>query len=32
MKDWHKLEPDVTRLMNKHFNYGRAGHKCPARP
>ena len=27
MKDWHKLEPDVTRLMNKHFNYGRAGHK-----
>lgn len=27
MKNWHKLEPDVTRLMNKHFNYGRAGHK-----
>jgi len=27
MKDWHKLEPDVVRLMNKHYNVGRAGHR-----
>ena len=27
MKDWHKLDADVVRLMNKHFTTGRSGHK-----
>lgn len=27
MKNWKTLEPDVTRLMNKHFTPGRAGRK-----
>ena len=25
MKDWHTVEPDLYRLMNKHFTRGRAG-------
>lgn len=27
MKDWFTLEPDVFRLMNKHYTRGRGGHK-----
>ena len=27
MKDWKTLEPDVVRLMNKHYNAGRGGNK-----
>ena len=27
MKDWHKLDADVVKLMNKHFTTGRSGHK-----
>lgn len=27
MKDWKTLQPDVTRLMNKHFTKGRGGNK-----
>ncbi|QGH79681.1 lysin A [Gordonia phage Anon] len=27
MPDYFKVEPDITRLMNKHFSYGRAGRK-----
>ena len=25
MKDWHTLDADVVRLMNKHYNAGRGG-------
>ena len=27
MKDWFTLEPDVFKLMNKHYTRGRAGNK-----
>lgn len=27
MKDWKTLQPDVVRLMNKHFTKGRGGQK-----
>ena len=27
MKNWATLEPDVVKLMNKHYSPGRAGHK-----
>lgn len=27
MKDWHTVEPDFYRLMNKHFTPGRAGNQ-----
>ena len=27
MKDWKTLQPDVVRLMNKHFTRGRGGQK-----
>lgn len=26
MKNWNTLTPDVTRLMNRHYTPGRAGH------
>lgn len=27
MKNWHTLDADVVRLMNKHYTPGRGGHK-----
>lgn len=27
MKNWATLEPDVVKLMNKHYSPGRSGHK-----
>lgn len=27
MKDWFTVEPDVIRLMNKHFTHGRGGQR-----
>ena len=27
MKNWHTVEPDVTKILNKHFTPGRGGQK-----